>query len=96
MSRRLPPLQTLRAFEAAARHLNFTRAAEELHLTHGAISHQVSALEARLGRTLFHRAGRGMRLDPAGEALASKLREQFAAIAQALDAASAPRAPPDA
>src|SRR5687767_7443865 len=90
---RLPPLQTLRAFEAAARHLNFTRAAEELHLTHGAISHQIAALEARLGRKLFHRAGRGMRLDPAGEALAARLREQFAAIAQALEHARAPRAP---
>jgi len=43
---RLPPLHTLRAFEAAARHLNFSRAAVELHLTHGAISHQMKALEA--------------------------------------------------
>jgi len=44
-SRRLPNFSALRAFEAAARHENFSRAAEELHLTHGAISHQVRALE---------------------------------------------------
>ncbi len=96
MIRRLPPLQTLRAFEAAARHLNFTRAAEELKLTHGAVSHQIAALEARLGRKLFRRAGRGVVLDPAGAVLAARLREQFEAIAQALDQARAPRAPADA
>jgi LysR family glycine cleavage system transcriptional activator len=49
MSRRLPPLNALRAFEAAARHLSFTRAADELHVTQTAISHQIKALEERLG-----------------------------------------------
>ncbi len=47
MARHLPPLNALRAFEAAARHLSFSRAAEELHVTHAAISHQVKALEER-------------------------------------------------
>ncbi|HTZ76276.1 MAG TPA: LysR family transcriptional regulator, partial [Stellaceae bacterium] len=51
----LPPFAALRAFEAAARHLNFSRAADELHLTHGAISHQMKALEAGLGVRLFRR-----------------------------------------
>ena len=49
MPRRLPPLNALRAFEAAARHESFTRAAEELCVTQGAVSHQVKALEAKLG-----------------------------------------------
>ena len=49
MTDRLPPLHALRTFEAAARHGNFTRAAAELHITHGAISHQMKALERELG-----------------------------------------------
>ena len=53
MARRLPPLNALRAFEAAARHLSFTRAAAELNVTQAAISHQVKALEERLGIALF-------------------------------------------
>lgn len=94
MTRRLPPLQTLRAFEAAARHLNFRRAAEELHLTPSAISHQIALLEDRLGRELFARRGRTTLLEPAGQALASALREAFDAMSAALDAASARREPP--
>jgi LysR family glycine cleavage system transcriptional activator len=66
---RLPPLTALRAFEAAARHLNFSRAAEELHVTHGAVSHQMKALEAHLGMALFKRQGREMRLTDAGALL---------------------------
>ena len=54
---RLPNLSALRAFEAAARHENFSRAAEEIHVTHGAISHQVRALEAELGVPLVTRNG---------------------------------------
>ena len=50
MTRRLPPLKALRAFEAAARHLSFTKAAQELFVTQAAISHQVKALEEHLGR----------------------------------------------
>jgi LysR family glycine cleavage system transcriptional activator len=55
MSRSLPPLNALRAFEAAARHLSFTKAAEELNVTQAAISHQVKALEEILGVQLFRR-----------------------------------------
>src|SRR3977135_196398 len=55
MPRRLPPLNALKAFEAAARHESFTRAAEELCVTQGAVSHQVKALETELGLKLFNR-----------------------------------------
>jgi LysR family glycine cleavage system transcriptional activator len=68
MSRRLPPLNALRAFEAAARHESFSRAAEELHVTHGAISHQVKALEEWLGMRLFERRVRAVGLSAAGRA----------------------------
>ena len=68
MSRRLPPLNALRAFEAAARHESFSAAADELHVTHGAISHQVKALEAWLGIRLFERRTRAVRLTEAGSA----------------------------
>ncbi len=68
MRRRLPPLNALRAFEAAARHESFTAAAAELHVTHGAISHQVKALETWLGTALFERLTRAVRLTPAGSA----------------------------
>ena len=56
--RKLPPLNALRAFEAAARQLSFTRAGQELHVTQAAISHQVKALEEWLGLALFRRRGR--------------------------------------
>src|SRR6202142_3897311 len=75
MAQHLPPLAALRAFEAAARHLNFSRAAEELPLTHGAISHQMKALEASLGVPLFHREGRRMLLTDAGQRFAARLRD---------------------
>ena len=75
MAQHLPPLAALRAFEAAARHLNFTRAAEELHLTHGAISHQMKALEAGLGTRLFRREGKKLLLTDAGQSFASRLRD---------------------
>ena len=80
------PLNALRAFEAAARHLSLTRAAAELHLTHGAISHQVRALEALLGAGLFHRRGRGLALTEAGQQLAGVLTGNFQAIHQAMNA----------
>ncbi len=63
----LPPLNSLHAFEAAARHLSFTRAAEELNVTQGAVSHRIRALEDRLGRPLFRREGRAIALTDAGE-----------------------------
>ena len=58
MGRRLPPLNAIRAFEAAARHLSFTRAAEELNVTQAAISHQIKGLEDVLGMPLFRRLNR--------------------------------------
>lgn len=62
MARRLPPLNALVVFEAAARHLSFTRASEELHVTQAAVSHQIKSIEDHLGVTLFHRLGRGQGL----------------------------------
>lgn len=64
--RRLPPLNPLRAFEAAARHESFNRAGEELHVTASAVSHQVRTLEEYLGVTLFHRHPRAVSLTAAG------------------------------
>lgn len=81
---RLPSMQTLRAFEAAARLQSYTAAAEELGVTHGAISHRIRALERRVGTTLFHRTGRTML--PAHEAvtLLAQVREALAALQRAL------------
>ena len=67
MRRRLPPLNTLRVFESAARRLSFTRAAEELHVTQAAVSHQIKALEDWLGTPLFLRLSRGLKLTEAAE-----------------------------
>lgn len=67
MTRRIPPFPAVRAFEAAARHLSFRRAAEELHVTQSAISHQVKALEQYLGVALFRRNPQGVDLTDAGE-----------------------------
>lgn len=69
----LPSLSALRAFEAAARHESYTRAAEELGVTQGAVSRQVRDLESALGLALFRREGRAVRLSPAGQALAGEL-----------------------
>ncbi|MGI3166876.1 LysR substrate-binding domain-containing protein [Pseudooceanicola sp. 200-1SW] len=88
--RRLPPLHALRAFEAAARHLHFTRAAAELHLTPTAISHQVRQLEETLGVKLFHRYPRPMRLTDEGAALYPVLRDSFDRMAGAIDGLSRP------
>ena len=77
MSRRLPPLNSLRAFEAAARHLSFTKAANELHVTPAAISHQIKALEEQLGVPLFRRLTRALRLTAAGQAALPPLRDGF-------------------
>ena len=68
MARRLPPLNALRAFEAAARHLSFTQAAEELHVTQAAVSHQVKGLEDYLGIKLFRRFNRALLLTDEGQA----------------------------
>ena len=74
MARALPSLQALEAFEAAARHQRFTRAAAELHVTQGAVSRQVQGLETQLGLALFHRVRQRIRLTPAGEAYLAKVR----------------------
>ena len=66
MARRLPPLNALKSFEAAARHLSFTRAAEELHVTHGAISRQVKSLEDYFQQPLFVRGKGKISLNAAG------------------------------
>ncbi len=80
MARAPVPLNALKAFEAAARHLSFTRAAEELVVTQAAVSHQVKGLEARLKVKLFRRSNRGLQLTDEGLALAPTLWEAFGAI----------------
>jgi LysR family glycine cleavage system transcriptional activator len=75
--RRLPPLNSLRAFEAAARHLSFARAAEELYLTPSAISHQIKSLEEQVGTKLFERRGRNVGLTDAGGRYYPALRQAF-------------------
>ena len=77
MARRLPPLNALRAFEAAARHLSFTRAAGELHVTQAAVSHQVKALEEHLGRKLFRRLNRALLLTDDGQAYLPSISRAF-------------------
>jgi LysR family transcriptional regulator, glycine cleavage system transcriptional activator len=75
MRRRLPPLKTLPAFEIAADHLSFTEAAGELHLTHGAVSRQIKALESQLGVPLFRRRNRRLELTQAGVAFLPGVRQ---------------------
>lgn len=84
MSDRLPPLNALRAFEAAARHRSFKRAAEELYVTPAAISQQVKTLEDYLGVALFRRLTRSIELTAAAEAMLPKLREGFDCFAAGL------------
>ncbi|MDR7283345.1 LysR family transcriptional regulator of beta-lactamase [Pseudomonas corrugata] len=79
------PLNALRAFEASARHLSFTRAAVELFVTPAAVSHQVKSLEAQLNVTLFKRLPRGLLLTSEGETLLPVLRESFDRIAETLE-----------
>jgi LysR family transcriptional regulator, glycine cleavage system transcriptional activator len=83
-NRRLPPLNALRAFEAAARHLSFSAAASELHVTPAAVSHQIKALEADLGLKLFRRLNREVQLTDAGHACLPGLRDAFDRIAEAI------------
>lgn len=79
----LPPLAAVRVFEAAARHENFSRAAEELALTQAGVSYQIKLLEERLGVALFARKGRGMALTEAGRRIAPRIAEAFAQMEQA-------------
>ena len=83
MAHRLPPLATLRAFEAAARLGSFSRAAEEISVTHSAVSHQVRALERALGTPLFQRNGKRVSLTEAGRHLASRVGAALREIADA-------------
>jgi len=78
------PLNGLRAFEAAARHASFTKAAIELNVTPAALGHQVKGLEERLGTALFHRLPRGLALTDEGQALLPVLKESFDRMAAAL------------
>lgn len=85
MDRSQLPLNALRAFEAAARHLSFTRAAAELCVSQAALSHQIKSLEERLGFSLFRRLPRGVALTDEGGALVPALRDSFDRIGAALD-----------
>jgi LysR family glycine cleavage system transcriptional activator len=85
MNRRLPPLNGVRAFEAAGRHLSFTRAAEELNVTQSAVSHQIKALEERLGVPLFRRMNRALLLTDAGQIYFPVVRDALDLLAAATD-----------
>ena len=92
--RRLPPLGSLRAFEAAARYLSFKKAAEELAVTPTAVSHQIRLLEDTLGITLFRRQTRRVLLTESGQRLFPVLRDGFDAFSEALADISAQRSKP--
>ena len=81
----LPPLNTLRVFEAAARHGSFVRAAQELHVTHGAVSRQIRQLEASLGVDLFERRNRAVFLTPAGDQLHAAATDAFEILTDSID-----------
>ncbi len=85
MAQRLPPLNALKAFEAAARHLSVKKAALELNVTPAAVSHQIRALEEYLGIQLFHRYNRALELTDAARASLPKMREGFDCLAQAVE-----------
>lgn len=84
MHESMPPLSALRAFEAAARHLSFSRAARELNVTPGALSHQIRGLEEFLGLQLFERQSRAVALTPQGKALYPGLQAGFGLIRDAV------------
>ena len=86
MNRRLPSLNALRAFEAAGRHMSFSRAAEELHVTPAAVGQQVRGLESYLGETLFVRLNRSVELTVAGQALLPGVSDGFDQIARTMEA----------
>src|SRR6202008_1216970 len=84
MSGHLPPLSALRAFEAAARQMSFSKAADELHVTPAAVSHQIHALEQDLGVMLFHRMNRAIELTASAQVLLPGLTEAFTGIQSAV------------
>ena len=83
MAERLPPLNALRSFDVAAKHLSFTKAAGELNVTHSAVSHQIKALEDWLGVPLFRRVNRGLVLTDAGQAYLKPVRDSFERLGEA-------------
>ncbi|NHR05150.1 transcriptional regulator GcvA [Chromobacterium haemolyticum] len=85
MYQRLPPLHALKVFESAARHMSFTRAAEELFVTKAAISHQIKQLEQFLNQPLFERQNNRLKLTMAGEHYLPRIREIFRTLQQATD-----------
>ncbi|OGA43666.1 MAG: hypothetical protein A3G24_00775 [Betaproteobacteria bacterium RIFCSPLOWO2_12_FULL_62_13] len=85
MPARLPPLNALKAFEAAARHLSVKKAAAELNVTPAAVSHQIRTLEEYLGVQLFHRYNRALELTDAARACLPKLREGFDCLVKAVE-----------
>lgn len=91
MRRPLPPLTTLPSFEAAARHLSFSKAADELYVTHGAVSRAVRHLEDHLGAQLMIRATRSVRLTSVGAAYAAAVRDVLEQLAAATLAATGPQ-----
>jgi LysR family glycine cleavage system transcriptional activator len=84
MSQPLSPLNALRAFEAIARHLSFAKAAEELHVTPAALSHQIRALEEQLGQPLFVRLTRAIELTDAGRLIYPGLHAGFESVRNAM------------
>jgi LysR family glycine cleavage system transcriptional activator len=88
LSYRLPPLAALRAFESAARHLSFKKAAEELNVTPAAVSQQIKALETYLGLSLFRRLTRALEMTAQGQAMLPKIREGFECLAAAIETAA--------
>ena len=86
MPRILPPLETFRFFEAAARHLNFTHAAAEMHVTHGAVSQRIKRLEEDLGTPLFRRSGRSMLLTDEGRRLLERVQAAISEITEGVEA----------
>jgi LysR family transcriptional regulator, glycine cleavage system transcriptional activator len=85
MRRRLPPLNSLRAFEAVARHLSVTKAADELTVTPAAVSHQIKSIEDHLGIELFQRAKGVLLLTDAGQAILPGIRDGFESFAGAIE-----------
>jgi LysR family glycine cleavage system transcriptional activator len=81
----MPPLNALKAFESAGRHMSFTEAAKELHVTPAAISHQIKTLESYLGAKLFHRKNRSLELTAAGQACLPGLRKGFDHLGAAIE-----------
>ncbi|WP_296180055.1 LysR substrate-binding domain-containing protein [Pseudomonas sp. UBA1879] len=91
--KRLPPLPALHSFLITARCCNFTRAAEALHITQGAVSRQISGLENQLGHRLFHREARGLSLTAEGRAFLPRIEQVFSLIEEAVDQMGAEQQP---